>query len=103
MQQRLEDQMLFQASLQSFDALITPTTMTPAVLVATINQSDTPAHFTRAANYLGMCGLTLPMGLTDEGLPGGLQLMAPAYCEARVLQIGAAFERVAPIIGAPPT
>ena len=103
MQQRLEDQMLFQASLQSFDALITPTTMTPAVLVATINQSDTPAHFTRAANYLGMCGLTLPMGLTDAGLPGGLQLMAPAYCEARVLQIGAAFEQVAPIIGAPPT
>ena len=48
-----------------------------------------------------MCGLTLPMGLTDEGLPGGLQVMAPAYCESKVLQIGAAFEEVAPVLGAP--
>ena len=101
MQQRIQDQIAFQASLQSFDALITPTTMTSAVIVETINQSETPAHFTRAANYLGMCGLTLPMGLTDEGLPGGLQVMAPAYCESKVLQIGAAFEEVAPVLGAP--
>ena len=42
------------------------------------------------------------MGLTAEGLPGGLQILSPAYQEATVLRIGAEYERQGPQAGAPP-
>ena len=57
-----------------------------------VDQGGTPAHFTRPANYLAMCGLSLPMGLTGDGLPGGLQIMARGGDEAMALRIGSAFE-----------
>ena len=100
--QRRKDRATFSRALGRFDALLTPTTMTTAVPVHDIDQAATPARFTRAANYLGLCGLSLPMGLTPERLPGALQVMASSNCEAMVLRIGAEFERHAPLIGAPP-
>ena len=45
------------------------------------------------ANLAGIPGLSLPIGLADEdGLPVGLQLMAPAFEDARLYRAGAAVE-----------
>ena len=46
-------------------------------------------------NLAGIPGMSLPMGLDpEEGLPVGLQLMAPAYEDARLYQAGATLERL---------
>lgn len=45
------------------------------------------------ANLAGVPGLALPMGLhPDNGLPVGLQLMAPARADHTLFQVGAAIE-----------
>lgn len=40
---------------------------------------------TSMANLLGLCALTLPIGLDAQGMPVGLQLMAPPGAEERLL------------------
>ena len=99
---REDDQQQFNAALAGFDALLCPTVSTAAVPVDEVDQNRTPAQFTRAANYLGLCALSTPMGLTPARLPGGLQIIARANDETMTLRIGAAYERVAPEMGRPP-
>ena len=45
----------FATATAGVDALLTPTTQTPAIPVDAVDQTGTPAHFTRPGNYLGMC------------------------------------------------
>lgn len=46
-------------------------------------------------NLAGIPGISIPMGLAeDDGLPTGLQLMAPAYQDARLYELGATLERL---------
>jgi hypothetical protein len=54
--------------------------------------------FTIAANLAGICGISIPCGdVETEGkkLPVGLQIMAPAFEEARLLRIARAYESAA--------
>ncbi|HSN37562.1 MAG TPA: amidase family protein, partial [Arthrobacter sp.] len=45
------------------------------------------------ANMAGVPGLSLPGGLADEdGLPVGVQLLAPARQDARLYRVGAVLE-----------
>lgn len=47
------------------------------------------------ANLAGIPGLSLPIGTASEdGLPVGLQILAPAYEDARVYGVGAAIEQL---------
>jgi aspartyl-tRNA(Asn)/glutamyl-tRNA(Gln) amidotransferase subunit A len=48
--------------------------------------------FTRAVNYLGGCGLTLPAGFSAAGLPIGVQLVGAPFAEATLVRIGRAFQ-----------
>jgi aspartyl-tRNA(Asn)/glutamyl-tRNA(Gln) amidotransferase subunit A len=48
---------------------------------------------TVVVNLLGLCALTLPAGVDGRGLPVGLQLIAPAGAEARLLAAALAIER----------
>ncbi len=44
-------------------------------------------------NLAGHCGMSVPSGLsTDDNLPVGLQIMAPALADDRLYRIGAAYE-----------
>lgn len=74
-------------------AILTPTLAFPAPAIADIDQAETPAGFTRAANYLGFCAMAQPMGLTASGLPTSLQTVCPPNAEALAIQVAAAFER----------
>src|SRR5207244_2612402 len=42
---------------------------------------------TVAVNYLGLCGITLPIGLDRVRMPVGLQFIAPAWAEEKLLAI----------------
>lgn len=91
---------------QHYDILATPTTATVAFLAEgrlpeTIGGElcrdpleVTP--FTYPFNMSGHPAISLPAGLTESGLPAGLQLVAPKYQERLLLQIARAFEQVAP-------
>lgn len=83
----------FAAAMADADALLTPTTQTPAVPIAEIDQSGTAAFFTRMGNYLGLCGLAVPNGFTPAGLPTSLQILCHPGDEAMVLRIGWAYEQ----------
>lgn len=44
-------------------------------------------------NFLGMCGITIPVGKDRIGMPVGLQLLGPPYTEVRLLRAAMAIER----------
>lgn len=49
---------------------------------------------TSPANILGLCALTLPVGLDDAGLPVGMQLVAPGRADEALLGVALAAEGV---------
>jgi aspartyl-tRNA(Asn)/glutamyl-tRNA(Gln) amidotransferase subunit A len=75
-------------------ALLTPTLPIVAPPLADVDEATTPlAAFTRAANYVGACALSLPAGFSSTGLPIGIQLMGAPFAEATLLRIGRAFQQ----------
>ena len=102
LRKRLVDQAVNIERMRGLSAVLMPTIATAALPIAGVDQAETPALLTRPANYLAMCALSLPNGLTPSGLPGSLQIMARAHDEAMALRIGAAFEADLGSIGRPP-
>ncbi len=49
---------------------------------------------TVAVNLAGLPAISVPAGFADDGLPVGLQLIAPAFAEARLLNTAHALQRV---------
>jgi aspartyl-tRNA(Asn)/glutamyl-tRNA(Gln) amidotransferase subunit A len=93
---REEHRRAFVAALGDVDALLTPTARTAAIPLTKVDQSGTAAFFTRAGNYLGLCGLAVPNGFTADGMPTSLQMLCHAGQEATALRIGWAYEQANP-------
>src|SRR5438874_7592476 len=83
----------FLGAFQEVDALLTPTTQTPAIRVDSIDQTTTPAFFTRFVNLLELCALSVPDGFTATGLPLSLHIICRPYDEATALRIGWAYQQ----------
>jgi aspartyl-tRNA(Asn)/glutamyl-tRNA(Gln) amidotransferase subunit A len=87
----------FEAAFAQADVLISPTAPTTAFKLGE-KLNDPLAMYlndvaTIPANLAGVPGLTLPGGLADEdGLPVGIQLLAPAREDARLYRVGAVLE-----------
>jgi aspartyl-tRNA(Asn)/glutamyl-tRNA(Gln) amidotransferase subunit A len=93
--QRASDQREFHAWLAAYDGLATPTCPIPAPPMDQVDETVSPlSRLTRAANYLDLPGISLPCGLTGEGMPVGLQIVGRPHDEATVVALGAAFEKV---------
>jgi aspartyl-tRNA(Asn)/glutamyl-tRNA(Gln) amidotransferase subunit A len=86
----------FAAAFAGIDALLTPTTQTAAVPLDAVDQTTSPAHFTRFVNFLDLCALALPNGFTTGGLPISLQIVCRGYDEATALRVGWAYEEASP-------
>lgn len=75
------------------DVLLMPTTPTPAAPIEDgAHLEDATRHFTRftyGGGLAGTPGLSLPCGLTAEGLPIGALFEAPWWLETRLFTIGA--------------
>ncbi|MEZ0300838.1 MAG: amidase [Hyphomicrobiaceae bacterium] len=84
----------FAAVTAHVDALLSPVTLTPAIPIATVDQSTTPAFLTRWVNFLDLCALAVPNGFTTPGLPLSLQIVCPTGEEAMALRIGWALQNV---------
>lgn len=89
----------FQRVFQEFDAVISPTSPTTAFRLGELIGDPMAlklADFcTIPANMGGFPAISLPAGLW-EGLPVGLQLMAPALRDEALLQLARAVERELP-------
>ncbi len=93
--QRVEEQAQFHAWLSAYDGLLTPTCPIPGPPIEDVDENTSPlSRLTRAANYLDLPGISVPCGLTHDGMPAGLQIMGRPRDEATVVALGAAFERV---------
>jgi aspartyl-tRNA(Asn)/glutamyl-tRNA(Gln) amidotransferase subunit A len=85
----------FTAAFQQADVLVSPATPTTAFRIG--DKVDDPLAMylndlaTIPTNLAGTAAMSVPSGLAD-GLPVGLQVMAPALGEAVMYRVGAAFE-----------
>jgi len=87
----------FEAAFAKADVLISPTAPTTAFKFG--EKVDDPLAMylndvaTIPANLAGTPGIAIPNGLADEdGLPSGVQLLAPARADARLYKVAAALE-----------
>ncbi|BDZ46410.1 Asp-tRNA(Asn)/Glu-tRNA(Gln) amidotransferase subunit GatA [Naasia aerilata] len=87
----------FDAAFSQVDVLVTPSAPTTAFKLG--DKIDDPLAMylnditTIPANLAGIPGMGLPIGLAPEdGLPVGIQLMAPAREDARLYKVGATLE-----------
>ena len=81
----------FDTAFCGIDALLTPTTASVALPLHLVDQTTSPAHFTRFANFLDLCAIALPNGFSSEGLPTSLQLIY-GNDEEMLLQIAWAYQ-----------
>ncbi|MBU1740819.1 MAG: Asp-tRNA(Asn)/Glu-tRNA(Gln) amidotransferase subunit GatA, partial [Proteobacteria bacterium] len=79
------------------DVLVTPTAPTPAFKIG--EKTDDPVQMylsdvcTLPINLAGIPGLSVPAGLSSDGLPIGVQFLGPHFAEERLLNVGHAFEQ----------
>ncbi|NEN06650.1 Asp-tRNA(Asn)/Glu-tRNA(Gln) amidotransferase subunit GatA [Diaminobutyricibacter tongyongensis] len=89
----------FAAAFEKVDVLVSPSAPTTAFRFGE-KLADPMAMYlndvtTIPANLAGVPGMGLPIGLAPEdGLPVGIQLMAPARADARLYTVGAALEQL---------
>jgi mandelamide amidase len=92
--------------------MVVPTTSMPARPIreddtVDLNGKRVPAFQTLTRNAaVGSAGhlpcLTLPAGVTGDGLPVGMEFVGPAVGDAPILALGRALQRAFPAIPGPP-
>ncbi len=89
----------FAVAFERVDCLLTPTA--PSAAFAIGEKIDDPIAmylndvFTVPANLAGLPAISVPAGLSNDGLPLGLQVIGRAFDEATVLRVGEVLERAA--------
>jgi aspartyl-tRNA(Asn)/glutamyl-tRNA(Gln) amidotransferase subunit A len=79
------------------DALLTPTLPITATPIADVDEAATPlATYTRVANYLGVCALSLPGGFNADNLPIGVQFIGAPFAEGTLVRIGRTIQQATP-------
>src|ERR687890_500150 len=88
----------FVRAFEQVDVLVSPTAPTTAFRMG--EKLDDPLAMylqdvaTIPANLAGVPGLSLPAGLAEDGLPVGVQLLAPLMADDRLYNAAAALERL---------
>ncbi len=96
----------FDQVFENIDLILTPTT--PFAPFAIGDRADDPIKmylndvFTVPANLAGLPGISVPAGLSEEGLPLGLQLIGKAFDEETVFRAAGVLEEAASFAATPP-
>ncbi len=89
----------FEKAYEKCDVLLTPAT--PSAAFAIGENEDDPIKmylndvFTVTVNLAGLPGMSVPAGLSSEGLPLGLQLIGKAWDEETLFKVGRSIEMAA--------
>lgn len=92
---------------QRYDLLVTPTMPTTAPRADVVYHSaafdrwDHAVPYTVPFNLTGQPAASIPVGLADDGLPVGMQIVGPRFSEALILRASRAFEQAAPFTARP--
>ena len=92
---------------EGVDAILTPATPSAAFAVGEKGSGD-PVEmylndvFTVTVNMAGLPGISVPAGLSVDGLPLGLQLIGQPFEEAELFALAAVMEQAAPKMELPP-
>lgn len=87
----------FENAFENVDAILTPTTPSPAFELGAMDDAD-PVEmylqdvFTVTVNMSGLPGISVPAGMSESGLPLGLQLIGKAFGEEDLLNTAYALE-----------
>ncbi|MBN1942573.1 MAG: Asp-tRNA(Asn)/Glu-tRNA(Gln) amidotransferase subunit GatA [Phycisphaerae bacterium] len=96
----------FKAAFGKCDVILCPTTPTPAFRLGEKTANPIEMYmadiYTISLNLAGLPGLSLPVGLSDENLPIGMQLIGPVLCEENLFRAAAMYERARPAQWLPP-
>ncbi|MCF7854531.1 MAG: Asp-tRNA(Asn)/Glu-tRNA(Gln) amidotransferase subunit GatA [Candidatus Pacebacteria bacterium] len=87
----------FEHAFTECDVILSPVSPEPAYKkgeLATPLRMYLADIYTISVNLAGICGLSVPCGATESGLPIGLQMLAPALHEKRLLQAAATYEAI---------
>jgi len=95
----------FKYAFEKCDAILVPTAPTPAFGIEE-NQNDPIAMylndvFTVPTSLAGLPGMSVPAGLSSDGLPLGLQIIGKQWDEETVLKVGDVVEKAAGILKKP--
>ncbi|MFN2577784.1 MAG: Asp-tRNA(Asn)/Glu-tRNA(Gln) amidotransferase subunit GatA [Pyrinomonadaceae bacterium] len=96
----------FANAFKQCDVILTPTTPTPAFKFG--EKADDPLAmylndiYTVTANLSGVPGISIPCGLSSDGLPIGLQLLGPHWGESTLFRAAHAYETHSPFTARPP-
>ncbi|NUS42086.1 MAG: Asp-tRNA(Asn)/Glu-tRNA(Gln) amidotransferase subunit GatA [Mycobacteriaceae bacterium] len=98
----------FDKAYEQVDVLVSPTSPFTAWKIG--EKVDDPLAMyladlcTLPTSLAGYCAISVPSALSaDDGLPVGLQIMAPAFADDRLYRVGAAYEAARGPIPGPPT
>jgi aspartyl-tRNA(Asn)/glutamyl-tRNA(Gln) amidotransferase subunit A len=97
----------FKKAYEQCDVLLTPATPSPAFAIG--ENEDDPVKmylndvFTVTVNLAGLPGMSVPVGLSADGLPLGLQIIGKAWDEATVFRTGGVIETAANFTARPQT
>jgi aspartyl-tRNA(Asn)/glutamyl-tRNA(Gln) amidotransferase subunit A len=87
----------FEEAFEECDALLSPTTPSPAFRLGEKLTDPLEMYLCDVmnvcVNLAGIPALSVPCGKSGEGLPVGLQIIGPRESDAHILRIGRAFER----------
>ncbi|WP_295474273.1 Asp-tRNA(Asn)/Glu-tRNA(Gln) amidotransferase subunit GatA [uncultured Pseudomonas sp.] len=87
----------FMNAFAEVDVILGPTTPNPAWKLGTKSSDPVAAYledvYTITANLAGLPGLSMPAGFVD-GLPVGVQLLAPYFKEGRLLNVAHQYQMV---------
>lgn len=95
----------FQAAFEKCDLILTPTAPTPAFPIGDKSMQENPITmwlndvFTVSISLAGLPAMSLPIGLTSDGLPLGLQVIGKAFDEGDVFKVASALEEDAKFEG----
>ncbi len=99
--QRLRSLILrdFTRAFEKVDAILTPSTPTAAFAIGDRTEDPIAMYlndiFTVPVNLAGLPAISVPAGLSGDGLPLGLQLIGRAFDEATLLRIARSLEQAA--------
>src|SRR4051794_15784052 len=86
----------FEAAYQSFDVLLSPTSPTTAFPLGAKTENPLAMYMsdvcTIPSNLAGHPAISVPYGVGDDGLPIGVQVLAPALQESMMFKVAAALE-----------
>ena len=87
----------FEQAFRACDAIVAPVAPTPAYPIGEKGGDPLQMYlgdiFTVPVNLAGICGMSVPCGLTTRQLPVGLQILGPALGEGSILRVGHAYEQ----------